>query len=63
MEKKEIKEQLDIAKKSMGFTPEIQQLVGEHAPEWFKLYRDSDEALWSETALSRLCRITDEKCN
>ena len=26
----EVKEQLEITKKSMGFTPVIQQLVGEH---------------------------------
>ena len=57
MKQKEIKEQLDVAKKSMGFTPEIQQLLGEHAPEGFKLYRDSDEALWSETALSAKIKV------
>jgi len=28
MEKKEIKEQLEYAKESMGFTPEIMQLIG-----------------------------------
>ena len=57
MEKEEVEEQLETAKKSMGFIPEIQQLVGEHAPEWFKLYRDSDEALWSETALSAKIKV------
>lgn len=57
MEKKEVKEQLDIARKSMGFVPEIQQLVGEHAPKWFKLYRDSDEALWTDTALPAKIKV------
>ena len=53
----EVKEQLGITKKSMGFIPEIQQLVGEHAPKWFKLYRDSDEALWTDTALSAKIKV------
>ena len=59
MEEKEekIKEQFEMAKKSMGFIPEIQQLVGEHAPQWFKLYRDSDEALWTDTALSAKMKV------
>ncbi|MCZ7391844.1 MAG: carboxymuconolactone decarboxylase family protein [Candidatus Methanoperedens sp.] len=57
MAKKEVKEQLDIARKSMGFVPEIQQLVGEHAPAWFKLYRDSDEALWTDTALPAKVKV------
>jgi AhpD family alkylhydroperoxidase len=57
MERKEVKEQLDVARKSMGFIPEIQQLVGEQAPEWFKLYRDSDEALWKDTALSAKIKV------
>lgn len=57
MEKKEVKEQLDIARKSMGFVPEIQQLVGEEAPAWFKLYRDSDEALWTDTALPAKVKV------
>lgn len=51
MEKKEIKEQLEYAKESMGFTPEIMQLIGGEAPEWFKLYRASDKAMWTDTAL------------
>ncbi|MGB8216227.1 MAG: hypothetical protein WCE94_02905 [Candidatus Methanoperedens sp.] len=50
MEKKEIKEQLEYAKESMGFTPEIMQLIGGEAPEWFKLYRASDKAMWTDTA-------------
>ncbi|MCX9074667.1 MAG: hypothetical protein OIN88_08420 [Candidatus Methanoperedens sp.] len=29
MEKKEVKEQLETARKSMGFVPEIQRLMGE----------------------------------
>ena len=53
----EVKEQLGIVKKSMGFIPEIQQLVGEHAPTWFKLYRDSDDALWTDTALSAEIKV------
>lgn len=53
----EVKKQLGIAKKSMGFIPEIQQLVGEHAPQWFKLYRDSDDALWADTALSAKIKV------
>ncbi len=57
MEKKEVKEQIDIARKSMGFVPEIQQLVGEEAPAWFKLYRDSDEALWTDTALTAKIKV------
>jgi len=57
MEKKEIKEQLEVARKSMGFIPEIQQLMGEQAPSWFKLYRDSDEALWTDTALPAKMKI------
>ncbi len=57
MERKEVKEQLDIARESMGFIPEIQQLVGEQAPEWFKLYRDSDEALWKDTALPAKIKV------
>ncbi len=57
MVKKEVKEQLEIARKSMGFTPEIQRLVGEHAPAWFKLYRDSDEALWKDTALPAKIKV------
>ncbi len=57
MEKKEVKEQLDIAMKSMGFTPEIQQIVGKEAPEWFKLFRDSDEALWTDTALPAKIKV------
>lgn len=57
MEEKIVKEQLEIAKKSMGFVPEIQQLVGEHAPAWFKLFRDSDEALWTDTALPAKIKV------
>ncbi len=57
MVKKEVKEQFDMARKSMGFTPEIQRLVGEHAPAWFKLYRDSDEALWTDTALPAKIKV------
>lgn len=57
MEKKEVQEQLEIAKKSMGFVPEIMQLVGEYAPGWFKLYRDSDEALWTDTALPAKIKV------
>jgi alkylhydroperoxidase/carboxymuconolactone decarboxylase family protein YurZ len=55
--KEEVQEQLDIAKKSMGFVPEIQQLIGEHAPEWFKLFRISDEALWTNTALPAKIKV------
>jgi len=40
MEKKEINEQLEYAKESMGFTPEIMQLIGAEAPEWFNLNID-----------------------
>ena len=57
MDKKEIEEQLELVKKSMGFVPEIQQLVGDHAPEWFKLYRDSDDALWRDTALPAKIKV------
>lgn len=57
MVNEEVKEQLEIAKKSMGFIPEIQQLVGEHAPQWFKLFRDSDEALWVDTALPAKIKV------
>ena len=57
MERKEIKEQLDIAKESMGFIPEIQALIGDYAPGWFKLYRDSDEILWKDTALSAKIKV------
>lgn len=57
MVKKEIKEQLEIARKRMGFVPEIQRLVGGHAPAWFKLYRDSDDALWKDTALPAKIKV------
>ena len=57
MEKKEVKEQLETARKSMGFVPEIQRLMGEEAPEWFKLYQDSDEALWKDTALPAKIKV------
>ncbi len=57
MAKKEIEEQFEMAKKSMGFVPEIQHIVGEHAPAWFKLYSDSDEALWADTALPAKIKV------
>ncbi len=57
MEKKEIKEQLEYAKESMGFTPEIMQLIGGEAPEWFKLYRASDKAMWTDTALPAKIKV------
>jgi AhpD family alkylhydroperoxidase len=57
MEKKEIKEQLEYAKESMGFTPEIMQLIGTEAPEWFKLYRASDKAMWTDTALPAKIKV------
>ena len=57
MEKKEVKEQLEFARESMGFTPEIMQLIGGEAPEWFKLYRASDKAMWTDTALSAKIKV------
>lgn len=57
MEKKEVKEPLEFAKESMGFTPEIMHLIGEEAPEWFKLYRASDLALWTDTALPAKTKV------
>lgn len=57
MEKKDVKEQLEFAKESMGFTPEIMQLIGEQAPEWFKLYRASDKAMWTDSALSAKIKV------
>lgn len=57
MEKREVKEQLEYTKESMGFTPEIMQLIGEHAPEWFRLYRASDKAMWTDTALPAKIKV------
>lgn len=57
MVEKEVREQLELARNSMGFIPEIQKLVGEHALAWFKLYRDSDEALWTDTALPAKMKV------
>ena len=57
MEKKEVKEQLEFAKESMGFTPEIMKLIGGEAPEWFRLYRASDKAMWTDTALSARIKV------
>ncbi len=54
---KEVKETLETARKSTGFTPEIMSIVGGHAPAWFKLYRDSDEAMWTNTALSAKIKV------
>jgi alkylhydroperoxidase/carboxymuconolactone decarboxylase family protein YurZ len=57
MEEEEVKEQLEFAKESMGFTPEIMTLIGEEAPEWFKMYRASDKAMWTDTALSAKVKV------
>jgi AhpD family alkylhydroperoxidase len=56
-EKEEIKEQLELARESMGFAPDIMQIVGELAPAWFKLYRASDEAMWTDTALPAKIKV------
>ncbi len=57
MEKKEIEKQLEYAKESTGFTPEIMQLIGGEAPEWFKLFQASDKAMWTDTALSAKVKV------
>ncbi len=57
MEKKDIKEQLEFAKESMGFIPEIMSLMGKEAPEWFSLYKASDEAVWKDTTLPAKIKV------
>ncbi|MCZ7384320.1 MAG: hypothetical protein O8C63_06165 [Candidatus Methanoperedens sp.] len=63
MEKKEIKEQLEYAKESMGFTPEIMQLIGGEAPEWFKLYRASDKAMWTDDGITCKDKSVNGTCS
>ncbi len=57
MEKKEVKEQLEFTRESMGFIPEIMRLMGKEAPEWFSLYRASDKAVWTDTALPAKIKV------
>jgi alkylhydroperoxidase/carboxymuconolactone decarboxylase family protein YurZ len=57
MEKDEVKKQLEFAKESMGFIPEIMSMIGKELPEWFSLYRASDKAMWKDTALSAKIKV------
>ncbi len=57
MEKEEVKEQLEYAKESMGFIPEIMRLMGKDAPEWFGLYKASDKAIWKDAALTAKIKV------
>ncbi len=57
MEREEVKEQLEFAKESMGFIPEIMRLMGKEAPEWFSLYKASDKAMWKDTALPAKIKV------
>ena len=53
----EIKKQLEFTKESMGFIPEIMNLMGKEAPEWFNIYSASDKAMWNDTALSAKIKV------
>lgn len=57
MEKEDIDKQLEFAKDKMGFIPEIMQMVGTEAPEWFNLYRASDKAVWEDAALPAKMKV------
>jgi AhpD family alkylhydroperoxidase len=57
MEEKDVKEHFEFARESMGFIPEIMQLMGKEAPEWFKLYHASDKAMWTDTALPAKVKV------
>jgi alkylhydroperoxidase/carboxymuconolactone decarboxylase family protein YurZ len=57
VKEKEVEEQLEFAKESMGFIPEIMRLMGKEKPEWFNLYKASDKAIWKDSALSAKIKV------